>query len=81
MEFGIGETFGVSASVDEDDTWFELGNIFIEEYDLHESPIGTSCVDVVVTRPTNSDFIDKISPNSLDTFHTSSSCSPPSPSP
>jgi len=48
MELGLGETVGVSASVDEDDTWSELGDVFIEEYDLHETPIGTSWVDVVV---------------------------------
>jgi len=81
MESKVGETFGVSASVDEDDTWSELGNVFIEEYDLHETPIGTSCVNVVVMGPANPDFVDNISPNSLDTFHISSSCSPPSPSP
>ena len=38
MEFEVGETFGVSASVDEDDTYFELCHVFIEEYDLHETP-------------------------------------------
>jgi len=80
-EFMVGETFGVSASVDKDDIWFELGDVFIEEYDLHETPIGTSCVDVVVAGPPNPNFVDNISPNPLDTFPASSSCSPPSPSP
>ena len=32
-------------------------------------------------QPTSPDFIDNIYPNSLDTFHASSSCSPPSHSP
>jgi len=62
-EFEVGETFGVSARVDEDDTWFELGHVFIEEYDLHETPIGTSCVDVVGVGSANPDFVDNISPN------------------
>ena len=38
-------------------------------------------MDVVVARPTSSDFIDDISPNSLDTSHAPYSCSPPSHSP
>jgi len=42
----------------------------IEEYDLHEIPIGTSCMDVVVAGPANPDFVDSISPNPLDKFHT-----------
>ena len=80
-QFEVGETLGTSASVDEDNTWSELDDIFIEEYVLYETPIGTSCVDVVVAGPANPDFVDNISPNPHDTFHASSSCSPPSPSP
>jgi len=45
---------------------------------FHETPTATSYVDVVVAGPTSPDFIDNISPNSLDTFHVFSSCSPPS---
>ena len=50
-------------------------------YDFHETPTGTSYVDVVVAGPTSPDFIDNISLNSLNTFHASSSCSQPSHSP
>jgi len=53
MEFGVCATVGVSTSVDEDDTWSKLSNVFIEEYGLHETPIGTSCVDVLVAGPAN----------------------------
>jgi len=81
MELEVGETFGISTSVDEDDTWSKLGHVFIEEYDLYETLIGTSCEYVLVVGSANPDFVDNISPNPLDTFHASSSCSPPSPSP
>lgn len=80
-EFKIGETFGVHTSVDEDDTCSESGDVFIEVYDLHETPTGTSCVDVVAARPISPNLVDNISTNPLDTFHFSSSCSPPSSSP
>jgi len=80
-EFEVGETLGVSASVDEDDTWSESDSVSIKVHDFYGTPTGTSCVDVVVAGPTSPDFIDNISPNSLDTFHASSSCSQPSPSP
>jgi len=80
-EFRVSEILGVSASVDEDDTWFELGNIFIEEYGLHETPLGTSCVDLMVAGLANLDFIDNTSPNPLDTFHASPFRSLPSPPP
>jgi len=30
MEFKLGETFGISASVDEDDTCYELDDAFIK---------------------------------------------------
>jgi len=61
MEFEVGETLGVSASVDEYDTSSESGNVSIETHDFHETPTGTSCVDVVVAGPTSHDFIDNIS--------------------
>jgi len=70
-EFKVGENVGVSASVDENDTWSYLGDVFIEEYGLYETPMGTSCVDVVVVGPANHDFVNNISPNPLDTFHAS----------
>ena len=79
-EFEIGETFGVSASVYEDDICCESSNIFIKVHDLHETFTGTSCVDVVVARPASPDYVNNIYPNPLDTFHPFSSCSlPPSP--
>jgi len=47
MEFEIGETFGVSANVDEDDTWSKSGDVSLEVHDFHETPTGTLCMDVV----------------------------------
>jgi len=58
-----------------------LGNVSVEVHDFHETPTGTSCVDGMAAGPTSPDFVDNISPNSLDTFHASSSCSAPSASP
>jgi len=49
--------------------------------DLHGTPTGTSCVDVVVAGPASPDIVDNISPNPLDSYHASPLCSPPSPSP
>jgi len=47
-EFEVGETFSVSASADEDDTWSESDDVSIKVHDFHETPTGTSCMDVVV---------------------------------
>jgi len=81
MEFEVGETFGISASVDEDDTCFESGDVFIEEHDLDATLVGRSYVNVMVTVSTSPDLVDNISPGHLDTFHASPSCSPPFSSP
>jgi len=78
MKFEVGETFGVSTSVDEDDTCSESGDVFIEVHDLYKTPTGTSCVDVAVAGAASLDLVNNISPNPLDTLHASSSCSPPS---
>ena len=37
-------------------------------------------MDVVAAGSTSPDIVDNISPNPLDSFHASPSCSPPSPS-
>jgi len=79
MEFEVDKTFAVSASVNAFDTWSESGDVSIEVHDFHGTPTRTSCVDVVIAGPTSPDFVDNVSPNSLNAFHASSSCSSPSP--
>jgi len=50
-------------------------------HDLDGVLVGRLYEDVVVTNPTSPDPIFNISPDPLDAFHVSSSCSLPSPSP
>ena len=73
--FEVGGTFDVNASVDEDDICCELGNIFIEVYDLDETPIERLCVDFVVTVSPSPDLVDHVSPDPLDIFYAFLSCS------
>jgi len=80
MEFEGGETFCVDASVNEDDMCCESDDAFIEVHDLDETLVDRSCVDAVVAVSYNPDLVDPISPDPLDIFHASLSCSPPSPS-
>ena len=81
MEFKIGETFGIRASVDEDNNCYESGNAFIKVHNLDATLVGRSHIDVMVTIPTSSNLVDNMSPNPLNAFHALSSCSPPSPFP
>jgi len=46
--FEVGETFGISASVDDDDTCSGSDNVFIKEHDLDATLVGRSYVDVVI---------------------------------
>jgi len=78
MEFEVGETFIVTARVDEDDICYESDNFLIELYDFDVTLIGKSYVDVVITVPTSLDIIDNISHDPLDVSHVSSLCSLPS---
>ena len=81
MEFEVGETFGISASVNEDHICSESGDVFIKEHDLEATLVGGSYVDAVATIPSNLDLVDNIYPNALDTFYVFSSNSLPSASP
>ena len=80
-EFEVGETLGINTSVDEDDTYYESYQTFIEVYDFDATLVGRSYEDVVVTVPASPDMVDNISPNPLDAFHGLSSYSLPFPSP
>jgi len=80
IEYEVGDTLGVSASVGGDDTCYESNNAFIEVYDFDATLVGRSYEDVVVTVPASPDMVDNISPNPLDAFHASSLCPLPSPS-
>ena len=60
-KFKVGETFGVDASVDEDDICCESDTVLIEEHNLDETLIERSCVDVVVTISPNPDHVDHVS--------------------
>jgi len=50
-EFEASETFGISAPVDEDNTCCELGDVFIEVFNLGETSLRKPCVAIVVTIP------------------------------
>ena len=77
-EFEVGETLGVSTSVDENDTCYESSDVYIVVHDLDATFVGKSYVDSEVIFLTSSDPIDNISPDPLDAFHVSYSCSLPS---
>jgi len=80
-EFEVSETFSIHASVDEDGTCYESVNTFIEMYDFDVTLVERFYVDVVVTVSASPDLVNNISLDYLDTFHASSSCSPPYPPP
>ena len=80
-EFEVGETFGIIASVDEDDTCSESDDVFVEVHDLDTTSLGKSCADVLVVGSPSSDLVDHVSSDSLDMLYASASCSPPSHSP
>jgi len=46
-EFEVGETLGISATVDEDDTCYDLGDAFIKVYDFDATLVGRSYMDFV----------------------------------
>jgi len=76
-KFEVGETFSIDASVDEDDTCYKVDNSFIERHDFNATLVGRSHTNVVVTVPSCLDLVDSISPDHLDAFHASTSCSLP----
>jgi len=77
-EFEVGVTFYVGASIDEDDLCCESADAFIEVHDLDETLIGRSSVDVVVAVSLSPDLVDHVSPDAINIFHASPSCSLPS---
>jgi len=77
-DFKVGEIFSVNASVDEDNIYYESGSVFIEVRNSDATLAGMSYVDVVITVPASFDMVDNISPDPLETFHVSPSCSLPS---
>jgi len=64
-EFEVGETFIVTASVDEDDIYYESDNVFIEAHDFYATHARKSYVDVMITVPASPDMVDNISPDPL----------------
>jgi len=68
-EFEVGETLGINTSVDEDDTYYESYQTFIEVYDFDATLAGRSYVDFVITVLTTLDVVENLSPNPLDTPH------------
>jgi len=80
-EFEVGETFIITANVDEDDICYESDDVSIEVHDFDATLAGKSYVDVVITVSTSPDMVDNISPDPLDASHASSLCSLPSPFP
>jgi len=62
MEFEVGDTFGISAKADEDDTSSDLGDAFIKDHVLDAIPLGRLYVDNVATILTSPDLVDNISP-------------------
>jgi len=81
MEFKVGETFTVNASVNKDDTCYKLDHTFTEVHDFDVSLEGRLYVDEEVIITTSLDVFENIFPDLLDTFHASPSCSLASPSP
>jgi len=80
-EFEVGETLGITTSVDEDGTCYESDHAFIEVHNFDATLEGQLYVDVEVTITTSLDLVESISPDPIDTLHASPSGSPPSPSP
>ena len=81
IEFEVGQTFGISASVDKDGTCYESGDVSIKVPDLDATFVGRSYEDAEVIVPTSPNLVDHTSPNHLDTFHAFPTYSLPSPSP
>ena len=80
-EFEVSETLGINTTVDEDDTCYESNHTFIEVHNFDATLEGRLYVDAEVIITTSPDVVENISHDSLDTLHTSLSCSLPSPSP
>ena len=74
MEFQVGETLGISASVVMNDTCYEPGDTFNIVHDFDVTLVVRSYVDVVIAVPVSSYMVGDISPNHLDTFHAFPSC-------
>jgi len=81
MAFEVGETLGISASVDKDDTCYESGDISIEMHDLDATFLGRSYVNCEVIVPTSPDLVHHTSLDHFNTFHAFPSCSLLSPFP
>ena len=64
-EFEAGETLGISASVDTNDSCHESGDTFIEVHDFDVTFVGRSYVDAVVIIPTSPNLVDNITPTPL----------------
>jgi len=64
LPFVAPSSFSVSA--DEDDLCYELGNVSTKVPNFHETPIESSCLDVVVMEPTSPDVIAYVSPDHVD---------------
>jgi len=78
--FAVGEIFSIDVSVDEDDSCCGSDNTAIED-DPNETLVGRLGVDVVFTVLPSLVHDDHVSPNPLDVFHASPSCSLPFHSP
>ena len=53
--------YSFSINADEDDMCYKLGNVPTQVPDFHETPLESSCVDVVVVEPTSLDVIAYVS--------------------
>ena len=56
---------------------YELDNVFIKVHNFDSTPGGISYGDVMVNVLTGPNVVDNITPDPLNTFHASSSCSLP----
>ena len=74
MEFEVGETFDISASVNEDDTCCESGDLFIRVHTPDETLRGRAYVNVVVIASSSPDVVSHVPSNPLDVFHTVPAC-------
>jgi len=80
-EFKVGETFSVNATVNEDDICFASDNVVLKVHDSDAALAGRPYMNVMITMPASSDFIDNVSRDPLDTPHAFPLCSLPSPLP
>ena len=69
-----------SVSAEEDDLCCELGNVSTQVPDFHETPLESSCVEVVVVESTTPDFIAHVSLDHIEMLLVFPLASLPSPS-